>query len=187
LFEASNITVLTVGLGVYGNANPGNAIEGELITTVVEEALISPTKLNAPLILVEPVIVWSPTNIFEPVVANTEDAVPFNNLEFKAKDAVIANELLNAYDALVAFIANEAVTAWDDDAAQEDVPINDPVKDPVNEVTIKLPVISYEPVNNLELVQTEPDLINKSPYEEEVVLSNTSCNSPNSYPLSTLT
>jgi hypothetical protein len=157
LFEASNITVLTVGLGVYGNANPGNAIEGELITTVVEEALISPTKLNAPLILVEPVIVWSPTNIFEPVVANTEDAVPFNNLEFKAKDAVIANELLSAYDALIAFNANDDDIACEADIAQEPVPNNDPVNDPVNEeavirveiiepVTLREPVICAEPV-----------------------------------------
>ena len=84
-------------------------MEGELITTVLEEALISPTKLNAPLILVEPVIVWFPTNIFKPVVANTEEAVPFNNLEFKAQDAVIAND---------------------------EVPNKDPVNEPVTEPVI---------------------------------------------------
>ena len=51
----------------------------------------------------------------------------------------------------------------------------------------KLPVISYEPLKLLPSFQTDPDLISKSPYELVVVVSRTSCNSPNSQPLLILT
>jgi hypothetical protein len=52
--------VFTVGLGEYGNANPGNATEGEFNIIVVDEALMSPIKLKPPLIFVDPVIVVEP-------------------------------------------------------------------------------------------------------------------------------
>ena len=59
-----------------------------------------------------------------------------------------------------------------------------PFNDPVNDVAVNEPVIAYEPVNCLELVHTLPLFTSKSPYDDVVVVSSTSCNSPNSYPLS---
>ena len=74
-------------------------------------------------------------------------------------------------------------TAYDDvfaNEAYDAVPSNDPV----NEFAWIDPVNPYDPVSCLELVQTEPLFINKSPYDPAVVESITSCASPNSIPLS---
>ncbi len=62
-----------------------------------------------------------------------------------------------------------------------------PKSEPVNDVADNEPVKPYEPVNCRLLVHTLPDLTSKSPYELVVVVSRVSCNSPNSYPLSTRT
>ena len=85
-------------------------------------------------------------------------------IEFCDCEALIANELVTALedetakDALIAKdddIANELDTALDDDTAKEAVPNREPVKLPVND-----PVL-YEEVNELneEVVTKEPVLI----------------------------
>ena len=76
--------------------------------------------------------------------------------------------IAGVYEAVKAFVAQLAV----------------PNKLPTNDVAVNEPVIAYEPVSCLEFVQTLPLLISKSPYDVDVDVSTTSCNSPNSYPLS---
>ena len=58
---------------------------------------VFPRTTNEPVTSTEPLIAWFPTKRFEPVVANE----PVNIVvpAFKAKEAVVANELLTALEA----------------------------------------------------------------------------------------
>ena len=85
---------------------------------VNEEADIAPNipKLpvnNAlPVTIKEPVIVWVPLNIFDPVIANTVLFNPSNRSELLAYDAVNIKEAVDAFnakDALVEPLAYEAL------------------------------------------------------------------------------
>ena len=58
---------------------------------------------------------------------------------------------------------------------------------PVNDVADNEPVNPYDPVSCFDVIQMLPLLTSKSPNDEVVVVSRTSCNSPISYPLSTRT
>jgi hypothetical protein len=95
----------------------------------------------------DPVIRWLPTNVLDPVVANTEEAVLFSSCAFCENDDVVGVKvILVAADAVVANDAVDGVKVMEVAADAVVAKLLDPSKDAViPPVTPKLPVTVNEP------------------------------------------
>jgi hypothetical protein len=128
--------------------DPDVSTNDELLVNPMKESVIvvGPLKLAVELTESEPVIIWLPLKVLDPVVANTVEFNPSNKSAFAAYDDVIAKlavvvllELTEKLDVT----ANDEVDGTNvilvaaDDVIANDalviVPVNDPVNDPLND------------------------------------------------------
>jgi hypothetical protein len=122
--------------------------------------------VTEPLMFNDPVMVWFPTKVFDPVVANTVDTVLLNNCAFCANEAVVIDPLNDPV-----LICAELVTQPGYCAELDTTPgdSNEPVSRPVTvdaetepPITDNEPVIVADPVYGngatLAVVNTRPEV-----------------------------
>jgi hypothetical protein len=99
-----SIPLLVSTKTLFKEAPPGGKENGKtgsttfvafkIILVLPYKSTLSDFTSKLPVDLKEPDIIWSPLNVLEPVVANTEDAVLFSNKEFLEKEELKAYEEL---------------------------------------------------------------------------------------------
>ena len=103
-----------------------------------------------------PLIVWFPSNVFDPVIANSDESLPSNLLESLAYDAVPIKEPLNdpVYEPLYVSNVSNLLSIDVDICVRFVTPDSgiliifdpSPINDPVKNEALTLPVKFIEPV-----------------------------------------